>query len=139
MDKAAEVKPREAEFFIRRHATMPNNHAMEINISMFVGEDEKACLARLAKAERMMDLVSYRQQILALEENIKATQIQLQNELDVLEDLQRKLQGTPNNKLKPNEQNALAQYPKQIEAKKQGLLIMENRVRELKELTKDFK
>lgn len=132
------VKARETEFFIRRQVQLPGNQVMEINLNIFAGEDEATGIARIARAEHMMDLVSYRHQLHALEENIKATKIQMQSELDVLEDLQGKAKGVPAKNLKPNQQAALTAYPLQIEQKKQGLLIMENRCKELRVLLKDF-
>ncbi len=80
---------RETQFFVRRQATMPGNQAIEINMNVFTGETEKEYLARLARVEHMIDLVAARHQARAIEENISATQIQM----DVLEDLHKQDSG----------------------------------------------
>lgn len=125
-----------AEFMVTRTIQLPNNQGMQINYNLFKGENDVACMQRVVRAERFFSKTLMFHQIEALEANIKATQLAMGKEIDVLEDLQKK--SGKNAKLKPNELSALQNFPIQIEQKKQGLLLMEDRLALCREETKEF-
>ncbi len=137
-DAEAQKSAPAAEFMVTRTLTLPNQQGMQLNFNVYQGESDVEAMKRIVRGERFFRKTLMFHQIEALEANIKATQMALEKEIEVLEDLHKKQRGVDSKKLKPNELSALANFPIQIEQKRQGLILMEERLKQCREETSEF-
>ena len=136
MSEAKKDEPT-VEFMIMRTCQLGDRQAMQINLNVFKGEDDKSAMARMGRAERMFQLVLKYQTVFASHETLEVERRALQNAVEHLEGI-RKKQKESNVKLKPEELSRLATLPKQIQQQSEKLQFMEKQIAEFKVDTKDF-